>query len=158
MNALRLSANGLALLKLEEGLPGGKPALKPYPDAGGYSIGYGHFILPNEQYLMTGIQETTAETLLRADLAWASRAVNRYVTCSLTQNQFDALVSFVYNIGETAFRKSSLLKYLNQGRLIACAAEFPKWRHSQGVVSVPLVNRRAREKALFEAVVLGGAA
>lgn len=96
MTARTLSANGLALLKKAEALPGGKPALKPYRDAGGWSIGYGHFIKPEESGvggLMGGIDEAKAEALLVSDAGWATKAVNRYVTYTIMQNQFDALVS-----------------------------------------------------------------
>jgi len=142
---VNVSDKGLTLLKIAESL-----SLTPYPDAGGYSIGWGHFIKPTEAYLMQGINLATADALLTADVAWAVKAVNRYVTQALIQNQFDALVSLVYNIGETAFRKSTLLKLLNQGKLIACANEFGKWIHSQGIVDPVLVRRRAAEKLLFQ--------
>jgi lysozyme len=141
----KLSANGLSLLKSEEGL-----SLSPYRDASGYSIGYGHFIKPDETVLMTGIDPAKAEALLRADVAWAVRAVNKYVCVALSQNQFDALVDFVYNVGEGAFRKSTLLRMLNAGKLDAAAAEFGKWNHSDGAVNVALTARRAAEKALFQ--------
>jgi lysozyme len=142
---MNLSANGLDLLKREEGL-----LLKPYKDAGGYSIGYGHFIKPDEAALMQGIDQAKAEALLLSDIAWAVKAVNRYVTYSITQNQFDALVDFVYNEGETAFRKSLLLRLLNEGSLQAAADQFLRWKYSQGIVSQALVKRRAAEKTLFQ--------
>lgn len=153
MTTRSLSASGLALLKKAEALPGGKPALKPYRDAGGWSIGYGHFIKPEESGvggLMSGIDEAKADALLVFDAAWATKAVNRYVTAPITKNQFDALVDFVYNEGETAFRKSTLLRLLNAGDLAAAAAEFPKWKYAQGKVSDALVARRAAERALFQ--------
>ena len=140
-----VSTKGLALLKIAESL-----SLMPYHDAGGYSIGWGHFIKPDESYLMKGINLATADALLAGDVAWAVKAINRYVTQALIQNQFDALVSLVYNIGETAFRKSTLLKYLNQGKMIQCANEFGKWIYSEGIVSPVLKKRRAAEKLLFQ--------
>jgi lysozyme len=149
MNTLTLSPKGLALLKTAEGL-----SLKPYKDAGGFSIGYGHFIKPEESGvggLMAGvITPAKAEALLYHDVEWAVKAVNRYVTLALRQNQFDALVSIVFNIGETAFRKSTLVRLLNEGKLIAAAAQFDRWKYSEGKVSKVLVARRAAEKTLFQ--------
>jgi lysozyme len=142
---VNLSAAGIAILKSEEGL-----SLKPYRDAGGYSIGYGHFIKPDESEFMVGIDQARADTLLIADVAWAVKAVNRYVTIALTQNQFDALVDFTYNVGETAFRRSTLLTLLNAGKLDAAADQFGRWNHANGVVNVALTARRAKEKALFQ--------
>jgi lysozyme len=96
------------------------------------------------------ITPAKAEALLYLDVEWAVKAVNRYVTLALRQNQFDALVSIVFNIGETAFRKSTLVRLLNEGKLIAAAAQFDRWKYSEGKVSKVLVARRAAEKTLFQ--------
>lgn len=142
---MNVSPKGLDLLKIAESM-----SLTPYRDAGGYSIGWGHFIEPNEGYLMKGINLRTASALLMADVSWVVAAINRYVQTALSQNQFDALTSLVYNIGETHFRHSHLLGFLNEGNLLAAANEFGKWDHANGVVSAVLTKRRAAEKALFQ--------
>ena len=75
--------------------------------------------------------------------------INKDVTVELTQNQFDALTSFAYNVGMGAFRSSTLLKKLNNGDYIGVSNEFERWNKSKGKVMPGLVSRRAREKELF---------
>lgn len=87
--------------------------------------------------------------LLRADLGTAEAAVNRLVTVPLTQNQFDALVSLVFNIGEGNFSKSTLLRRLNAGEREAAAGQFGRWNKSKGVELAGLTKRRAAERELF---------
>jgi len=76
--------------------------------------------------------------------------VNYHVTVEMTQNQFDALCSFVYNCGAGNFRASTLLKLLNQGAYKAAAQQFLRWDKANGKVLPGLTKRRAAEKALFE--------
>lgn len=143
-----LSPAGLALLKRDEGC-----SLTPYPDAAGHSIGYGHYIQPFEAYLLDGIDQAGADRLLVQDTTWAQTAINRLVKPSLNQNQFDALVDFVYNVGETAFKQSHLLVLLNDGDWPDAADELRKWTHSNGSVNQDLVARREAERDLFLATV-----
>jgi lysozyme len=96
------------------------------------------------------ITEKEAELALTDDLAWAQTAVNKAVGVTLTQNMFDALVSFVYNLGESNFRKSTLLNKLNQGQYKAAAFELLRWKYDNGKEIPGLLKRRQREKALFE--------
>ncbi len=77
------------------------------------------------------------------------RAVNRLVTVPLTQNQFDALISFVFNLGIGNFRTSTLLKKLNAGDYTGAAKEFPPWVRADGKQLPGLIKRRDAEKALF---------
>jgi lysozyme len=70
----------------------------------------------------------------------------------LSQNQFDALVDFVFNEGQGNFARSALLKLLNQKNYQAAACQFPAWCMADGQVLPGLVTRRAAERALFEAV------
>jgi lysozyme len=139
-----MSPAGLAMLQRLEGF-----SATPYVDAHGYSIGYGHFIKAGESF--TTITRDQALQLLQQDLVWAERAVRTNVLVPLTQSQFDALVSFVYNVGETNFRGSTLLRKLNAGDYEGALAEFPKWNRSGGDVVDALVERRAQEQQLFEA-------
>jgi peptidoglycan hydrolase-like protein with peptidoglycan-binding domain len=87
--------------------------------------------------------------LLRADAARAARAVTRLVRVPLDQNQFDALVSFTFNVGEGALRDSTLLRELNAGRYDAVPRELNRWTRAGGQVLAGLVRRRAAEGAMF---------
>lgn len=124
---------------------------KAYWDVKGWSIGFGHFMGANK--VEDNITLDRALELLRNDLRWAENAVNGYVKVSLTQGQFDALVSFVYNFGAPAFKGSTLLKKLNAGDYIGAYHEFPKWNQTRvdGILqkSQSLVDRREKEQQLF---------
>lgn len=137
-----LNAGTLAFIRAREGL-----RLSAYPDAGGYSIGYGHFL--GTSPTPANITNAQAESWLQQDAQRAAIAVTRLVTVPLTQNQFDALVSFVYNVGAGAFQNSTLLKLLNAGDYNNAAQEFGKWIYSKGAVVGSLTTRRALEKSLF---------
>ena len=86
----------------------------------------------------------------------AEAAINGRVTVPLTQPQFDALVSFVFNVGAGAFRKSTLLKKLNAGDYAEATAEFPRWVKGGGKTLPGLVVRRAAEMLLFGSEVQDG--
>jgi lysozyme len=91
-----------------------------------------------------------AELAFRNELARFEVAVNRLVKVPISQNAYDALVSFAYNCGESALASSALLRKLNAADYGAAAREFPKWVNSNGVKNVPgLVRRRAEEAAMF---------
>jgi GH24 family phage-related lysozyme (muramidase) len=83
------------------------------------------------------------------DLHEAEEAVDRLVTAPLNQNEFDALVSFTFNLGEGNLKKSTLLKYLNQMRYEDAANEFPRWNRAGGQILPGLTRRREAEKRLF---------
>ena len=83
------------------------------------------------------------------DMTYAAQAVDRLVKVPLTQNQFDALVSFVFNIGDGAFAASTLLRYLNKGRYQEAAVEFMRWIHAGGKRLDGLIRRRRAEQELF---------
>lgn len=141
-----ISQNGIKLIKKYEGL-----RLNAYKDpAGILTIGYGHTktVKPG----MT-INDEMAELLLKIDLMDAENAVRYLVDIELSQNQFDALVSFVFNVGRRNFERSTLLKRLNENKILEAGEEFMKWtkaRQPGGLKELPgLVKRRAEEKALF---------
>jgi len=123
-----------------------------YKDSAGLpTIGYGHLLKKGEEkkYLM-GIREPEARELLRQDVAEAEKAVNSSVTVSLSRNQYNALVSFVFNVGRGNFEKSTLLKKVNAGDPEGAAKEFLKWNRAGNRVVKGLTNRRKVEAALFE--------
>ena len=90
--------------------------------------------------------QAQADAWLMRDIQSAAEAVNRMVTVSLTQNEFDALVDFVYNCGSGNFAGSTLLRLLNQGDYAGAANEFERWDRSGGVVIAGLLRRRTAEK------------
>jgi lysozyme len=104
---MRISQNGLDLIKQHEAFRA-EPYLCP---ARKLTIGYGHVILPGEKF--TSITSQQAEELLCKDVALTEICINKYVKAPLTQNQFDALASFIFNIGRRNFLTSTMLKELN---------------------------------------------
>lgn len=137
-----ISENGLQLIRDIESF-----SSKPYKDAGGWSIGYGHYMGPTPTINFVTPQQ--GEEFLKSDTASAAKTVASAVKVPLNQNQFDALVSFVYNIGAGNFKSSTLLKLLNSGDYQGAADQFKYWNKSRGKILTSLVNRREREKALF---------
>lgn len=142
---MKTSPRGIELIKRFEGV-----RLKVYKDAAGLpTIGIGHLLKPGEKF-PGGITEAQAEDLLRNDLADAEKAVATSVTVQLAQHEFDALVSFTFNLGGGALRKSTLLKKLNAGDRKGAAAEFGRWTKAGGKELAGLVKRRAAERKMFE--------
>jgi lysozyme len=148
-----VSASGMSFIQHAEGEPGtGKPMLTAYQDDKGvWTIGWGH-----TAGVVPGMRITVGQAigLLDSDLDQAENAVATMVLVPLNDNQFDALVSLVFNIGVEAFRASTLLRVLNQGRYDLVPAEMARWNKikPKGKPSrvVPgLTNRRASEAALF---------
>lgn len=89
------------------------------------------------------------EERLQEDTTYAGQAIKRLVRVKLTQDQYDALVSLVFNIGQGAFARSTLLKRLNAGECTGTADEFLKWRYADGKPLRGLLNRRKAERELF---------
>lgn len=115
-----------------------------------WTVGYGHTGPEvKEGYTIT---KGEAEVLLERDLRASEGFVNSLVKVRLEQNQFDALVSFVYNVGGGAFRDSTLLRLLNAGDFKGAADQFLRWDKAQGKVLSGLTRRRKKERELF----LGG--
>lgn len=144
---MKISDSGLDLIKTHEGL-----RLDAYPDPGTggapWTIGYGH--TGSNVYDGLRIDETQADEFLRKDVETAERCVNNSVKVPLTQGQFDALCSFVYNLGCGALGKSTLLAKLNAGvDDDEVAAEFARWDKAAGKVLQGLVVRRKAEADLF---------
>lgn len=118
--------------------------------AGVWTIGVGHTGWIGAKPVSKGMVITTSQSreILRADLRRFEQAVNDCVLLPLTQYQFDALVSLAFNIGEGAFRRSTLVKLLNRGDYRGAAEQFLVWKNAGG--RPILLSRRQREKRLFE--------
>ena len=126
--------------------------LVAYDDGVGiWTIGFGTTIYPNGIRVKKGdtCTEAQAKAYMQNDLKKFEHAVNDAVNIPLNQNQFDALVSLTYNIGAAAFSKSTLVKKLNAGDIRGAADQFDVWVNAGGKRMQGLVNRRAKEKALF---------
>lgn len=143
---MKISEAGIELIRRFEGLE-----LESYQDiAGVWTIGYGHTETagPNQK-----INEREAEELLRRDLAPRERAVEQLVSVGLNQNEFDALVSFVFNVGANAFKNSTARKRLNRNDRLGAGDALTWWNKAtvSGVLREVrgLTRRRAAEKALF---------
>ena len=144
---MQISFNGIKLIKDMEGFRS-KAYVCP---AGKWTIGYGTTTWMGKpvEAGMT-MTEKEAELALQSDLAWAQTAVNKQVKVPLKQGMFDALVSFVYNIGESAFAKSILLCLLNLKQYEQAAAQFGRWVYAGKNVLPGLVRRRRLERTMFE--------
>ena len=126
--------------------------LAAYDDGVGvWTIGFGTTVYPNGIKVMKGdtCTEAQAKTYMAHDLKKFEATVNKAVTVQLNQNQFDALLSLAYNIGASAFSQSTLVKKLNANDIRGAADQFDVWVNAGGKRMQGLVNRRAREKALF---------
>jgi lysozyme len=134
---------GLALIKSFE-----KCSLNIYLDEGGApTIGWGHLILPGEDF-SAGITQDQADTLLLSDLYDAQKDVCNIITTTLNGNQYGACVSFRFNAGVKPLVEHFGM-YLNAGNFIMAASQFDKWIFVKGKISNGLQRRRAAEKALF---------
>jgi len=149
---LKTSPAGLAIIKKFEGF-----RAKPYAcPAGVATIGYGStYYADGKPVKLTDapVTEAQAQELLQATLAKYEACVNGAVKMPINQNQFDAFVSFTYNVGCGAFRNSTMLRLFNQGYAPQAAAQFNRWTRGGGKVLAGLVARRAAERALFESKV-----
>lgn len=118
------------------------------------TIGIGTLIdTEAEKYLLTAtINETQAYQLLSKDMIKFEDVINTYVKVKLTQNQFDALCCFTYNVGSGNFKSSTLLRKLNLGDYAGAAGQFLVWNKAGGKVLSGLTSRRKDEKTLFEKI------
>lgn len=126
--------------------------LNAYDDGVGvWTIGTGTTVYPNGVKVKKGDTCTLeqAKSYFAHDLKKFESAVNQAVNVSLSQNQFDALVSLAYNIGASAFSNSTLIKKLNANDYIGAADQFLVWNKGGGKVLKGLVRRREAERALF---------
>jgi len=154
---MKISPAGLQLLTLWEG-----SKRKVYTDSAGLpTIGVGHLLLKSEiaadainiagklVRLRYGLSNMQIGDLLAQDIVRFEDAINRNVKLTLRQNEFDALVAFCFNVGVTAFLRSSLLKEINSGNLDAVPNQMRRWNTVGGKPVPGLTNRREKEIRLW---------
>jgi lysozyme len=145
---MKTSQQGLELIKHYEGL-----RLKPYRcPAGLWTIGYGHLIgngsvLPDSWNRTFSVAEANA--LLVTDVIRFERGVTRYCPVKLSQGQFDALVSFSFNLGLGTLQRSSLRQKINRGDIEGAKEVLLKYNKAGGIISRGLTLRRVSESKLF---------
>lgn len=147
---MKTSKPGINLIKEFEGV-----RLKSYKcPAGVWTLGVGHTSAAGPPAVKPGMEITNAQAMkiLANDLVKFENGVDSLVKVPLKQNQFDALVSFAFNVGLGALGKSTLLKKLNAGQYDAVPAELMKWTKAGGKELPGLVRRRRAEAALWRGV------
>ena len=139
---MKTSNEGISLIQKFEGCE-----LEAYQcSAGVWTIGYGHTKDVVEGMTITKEQ---AEQMLVDELHEYENYINEYVTVALSQNQFDALVSWVYNLGPANLKASTMLKVLNSGKYEDVPAQMKRWNKAGGKVLEGLIRRREAEACLF---------
>ncbi|TSD67606.1 lysozyme [Inquilinus sp. KBS0705] len=154
MKKMKLSDHGIAVIKNFEGL-----RLNAYRDVAGiWTIGYGSTKYHDDKAIKPGDKltgEEQADALFKNTLGKYVDAVNNGVKVPLNQNQFDALVSFTYNLGTGVMATSTLVKMLNKGDYTAAADQFLLWdkitdqQNGKKIICKTLSKRREQERALF---------
>ena len=142
-NNMKISQEGMTLIKHYEGCK-----LESYQCAAGvWTIGYGSTKDVKEGMKIT---QEDAEKLLKKDVEVYEDAVNDAVTVPIKQNEFDALVSWTFNLGGSNLKSSTMLKVLNEGKYQDVPEQIKRWNKVKGVVNEGLVKRRKSEALLFE--------
>jgi lysozyme len=140
---MKISEQGISLIKESEAC-----RLDSYQDSIGiWTVGYGHTGPEVKEGLH--ITQDAAEALLLSDLETVEKCIANSVSVGLTQGQYDALCSFVFNLGCSALRNSTLLRLLNAGDDIGAAEQFKRWDHAGGKVLAGLTKRREAEAEMF---------
>lgn len=146
---MKTGVNGLELIKSFEGFRS-RPYMPTPEDVP--TIGYGTTVYPNGKRVTmkdSDISTAKATEYLANDVRECEAAISTNIKVSLTQNQIDALVSFIYNVGPTAFRKSTLARMLNAGDYKGAADQLLRW-NKQGLKTLAgLTRRREAERKLF---------
>lgn len=142
---MKFSARGFDLIKSYEGFSSN---LYHCP-AGLLTIGYGH-VVKDAAAFITGINEWQANQLLQKDVEIAERALQRLVTVLLTQGQYDALVSFTFNLGAARLQMSTLRQVVNRGDHLEAPKQLMRWVFAAGKKLPGLVRRRAEEAHIYQ--------
>ena len=144
----KITAAGIEALAKLEGFSA--TAYNDPPGSDKWSIGFGHQIKPGEEaYMSNEITVEEGRRLLAQDTQIAQDAVRRHITWPLTEAQFDALTSFVYNIGESQFVVGTVPTKINAGNLKLAGETMKQYINAGGAVNAGLVKRRAQEAAVF---------
>ncbi len=139
---MKTSPTGIVLIKTFEGF-----SRLPYRCPAGYlTVGYGH-VLRDKQ--LVAVDEVAAELLLVKDACIAEAAISRLIARPLAQHQFDALVSFTFNLGAGALQRSALRRCIQRGEDAAAAQQFLRWVYAGSRVLPGLVARRRAESRMF---------
>jgi lysozyme len=143
---LSLSQDGIDLIHAFEGC-----VLKIYKDSAGIdTIGWGHRVWPEEiSQFQNGITQEQADALFLNDAKKKEHSVHDLIFYPLNQNQFDALVSFTFNLGRKNLEQSTLRRMVNEGRIDAAAREFERWIYINKIPSNGLRRRRKAESLMF---------
>jgi len=139
-----ITQDGIDLIKRFEGF---SPTVYICP-AGYPTIGYGHLVREAEQYEQ-GVTKAEAEELLRRDVQMAEKAVLRLIDVPLTDGQFDALVSFTFNLGAGALQRSTLRRKVNRQTHSEVPEQFMRWVWAGGQKMIGLVKRRGCEAIMY---------
>lgn len=142
---MKISKSGIDFIHQFEGLR--LKAYKVLESERYYTIGWGHY--GQDVKFGQEISRQRADDLFDKDIDRFQKAVNLYVKVDINQNQFDALVSFAYNVGISALQTSTLLEKLNKGDYVGASKEFARWNKSGGKVLAGLTKRREKERQLF---------
>lgn len=139
-----VTEDGLRLIRRFEGF-----SAVPYLCPAGYlTVGYGH-VVKNPEAFRQPITEDEATEILALDIQNAEKAVLRLITVPLTNGQFDALVSFTFNLGSGALQRSTLRRKVNRENHAEVPAEFLRWVWAGGRKLKGLVNRREAESLMY---------
>lgn len=145
---MELSSEGMELIKKSESFRG-----RMYLDVEGFpTIGYGHRLTRHETY-PNGITEAQGTAILYNDVRKSERAVARLVKAQLIQGQFDALVDFVFNLGQTRLAESTLLRELNSGHIAEAGEQLLRWDHAGNKENAGLKARREAELRLWNSAI-----
>ena len=140
---MQVSKQAIELIKRFEGFKS-----NCYVCPGGYkTIGYGHIVNDNE--FIEEIDEKKGEMLLSIDIEQSRKSVLKFISAELTQGQFDALISFTFNLGGGALQRSGLRRKINRGEHEEVPREFMRWIHAGGVKLSGLIRRREAEVELY---------
>lgn len=147
---MQISNNGIKFIKKwEQGPEKGFAAKSYFCPAGKKTIGYGH-VIQDDELFNEPINNITAEKLFLKDIKEVEDNINHYVKVNLSQNQFDALCSLVFNIGEDNFKQSTLLKFINKELWDKIPIQFLRWVYSRKKLLLGLQNRRKDEIKLWQ--------